>query len=322
MAVARTVLGDIPAEKLGFTMTHEHLTFSWGSGRRDLGELYDREGSLKLICADIGAPQGNYRINTIVDVSTAEMGRDVDIFAEVQRRTGVNIIASTGSYRQNAGISLYWNSQTGEKFEELMVREITEGVGRNKIKCGNIKMAWASYQPTPTEEKLLRAAGRVSRKLGTSIVMHTPYRNAPPDANPGLHMIDILVAEGADPTKITIGHAGGVNSNLKPLLEVLRRGAFVCFEGGNKAEETHAMVISTVGALISAGYAKQIMLSLDHLLSWQTFQPASWNPATSNRVEDLGFLPRERLPRMLKAGIREKDIEQMMVTNPRNFLSF
>ena len=324
MAVARTVLGYIPAEQLGITLTHEHITFSSGSARRDLGERYDREAYLKQICDDVSAAKRDYNVNTIVCVSTAEMGRDVDICAEVQRRTGVNIIASTGAYRQNGGLwsNAFWSAQTQERFEEFLTKEITEGVGRDRIKCGNIKMGWAAHEPTLAEEKLLRAAGRVSARLGTSIVMHTPYWSTPLGENPGMRMVDILTTEGADPGKITIGHAQGVrraNLGLTPLLEVLRRGAYVCFEDLNKSVEQDNSLIGYFGALIGAGYVEQLMLSLDHQASLQTVHPPenlkSW-------VQDCSYLHREIIPRMLKAGISEKHIEQMMVTNPKDFLSF
>lgn len=321
MPVARTVLGDIPAEKLGIAFTHEHIAFSWGSARRDLAERYEFEKNVKLVAASVGAAKREYNVNTMVDVSTAEMGRDVDMYAEVSRRSGVNIIASTGSYRQNAGISLYWTMQTGEKFEEYLTREITEGVGKNKIKCGNVKLAWVTYEPTPTEEKVMRATGRVSRRLGVSIVNHCINRGAPPGANAGVRMIDILTSEGCDPAKITIGHAGSFGANLAPLLDVLHRGAYLCFEFLSKPTAGYANVIGTIAGLIAAGYVKQIMLSAEVLTdgTWFTTQPR-WNK--ENWIQDHSYVHRVFIPEMLKAGVREKDIEQMIVTNPKNFLAF
>lgn len=69
MPVVRTVLGDIPTETLGVTLPHEHITFSWGSSRRDLAERYDREAYLNRICADASAAKRKHSVGTIVCVT-------------------------------------------------------------------------------------------------------------------------------------------------------------------------------------------------------------------------------------------------------------
>jgi len=133
-------------------------------------------------------------------------------------------------------------------------------------------------------------------------------------------MIDLLTSEGTDPAKITIGHAQGVGGNLTPLLEVLRRGAYVCFEHLGVNLERDYILFGTIGGLIAAGYVKQIMLSAEAISNgWMTVQPpfnlANWN-------QDHSFMHREVISRMPSAGISEKDIEQMIVTNPKGFLGF
>ncbi|MBI2936317.1 MAG: hypothetical protein HYY31_05880 [Chloroflexi bacterium] len=348
MPVARTVLGDIPPEKLGITFTHEHVTFSWGSARRDLGGRYDREALLKQICEDLGAAKRDYNVNTIVCVSGPEMGRDVDMCAEASRRTGVNIIASTGFHRQGSGTSIYFHHATVDDIEEWMTREITQGVGRNKVKVGNIKLGENAFIPTPVEEKCMRAAARASKKTGASMNIHTMFATGrpgtvasegvrggaasitgapppfamtsatpPPGVNPGAIVVDILTSEGADPSKIKIDHAQRGEVGL--LLEVLRKGAHVCFDVLARTIEREPLIVSRIGALITAGYVSQLMLSMDHIAAWVPVQPP-WNK--ERWVQDYSYLHRELVPRLVKAGIGEKAIEQMLVINPKNFLSF
>ena len=320
MAVARTVLGDVPAEELGITFTHEHVTFSWGSARRDLGELYDREGVIKRIADSVAAAKRDYNVNTLVCVTTAEMGRDVDIYTEVSRRTGVNIIASTGSYRQNAGLSLYWDLETLDQCQWYLMREITEGVGKNKVKCGNIKLAWSTFTPSAAEEKWMRAAGRVSRQLGTPIACHCWYRDAPPEVNPGIHMIDIMTSEGADPSNIKIDHHMSTGGHIEPLLQVLRRGVYLGFETLFITERRPQMVINTIGALITSGSVDQMLLCPQTIAPG--FIPKQPRRFLENCNQDHSYLHREVVPMMLKAGILERDIEKMLVDNPKRFLSF
>ena len=343
MAVARTVLGDIPEDNLGVTFSNEHITFSWGSARRDLGELYDREAITKRISDSVAAAKRDYNVNTLVCSSTTEMGRDVDIYAEVSRRTGVNIIASTGSHGQDAALSLYWNADTADQVEWYLEREITVGVGKNKVKCGNITLAWAALSPTPGEENWMRAAARVSRLLGTPISCHCIYRETPPpiqiegaapsarpeypsdatdtDAvNPGIRMIDMMVSEGAEPSNIKIDYHMSTGGHIEPLLQVLRRGVSMGFDTLSVAEGDRQLVVGTIGALITSGFVDHLLLSPQTMgPGWIPKQPR-WNQENWN--QDHSSLHREVIPLMLKAGIRERDIEKMLVDNPKRFLSF
>ena len=341
MTVARTVFGDIPAEQLGVTFTHEYLTFSWGSARRDLGELYEQEAATKRIADSLAAAKRDYQVNTLVCSTTAEMGRNVDLYAEVSRRTGVNIIASTGSYGQSAALSLYWTMETPDQCHWYLTREITEGVGGNKIKCGHITLAWAAQSPTAAEENWMRAAARVSQQLGTPISAHCSYREILPQAqveggapvirpeypsaatdsvNPGIHMMDIMTSEGANPSSIKIDYHMSTGGHIEPLLQVLRRGAFIGFDTLSTAEEHLLMTIATIGALITAGYNDQLLLSPQTMApGWMPTQP-SWNQG--NRNQDHSYLHRDVIPLMLKAGIRERDVEKMLVDNPKHFLGF
>ena len=342
MAVARTVLGDIPAEQLGVTFTNEYLTFSWGSARRDLGELYDREAVTKRISDSVAAAKRDYNVNTLVSSTTTELGRDVDMYAEVSRRTGVNIIASTGSYGQNAALSLYWTIETSDQVEWYLMREITEGVGKDKFKCGNITLAWAAHSPTTSEDNWMRAAARISRELATPISCHCVYPEIPSqvqiqgsvplvrqeipttangeEINPGIQMIDIMTSEGADPSRIKIDYHMSTGGHIEPLLQVLRRGVYMGFETLSISEDDLQLVVGTIGALITSGYVDRLMVCPQTIgPGWIPKQP-QWNRENWN--QDHSYLHREVIPLMLKVGIRDTDIEKMLVDNPKRFLSF
>ncbi|MBI2935804.1 MAG: hypothetical protein HYY31_03215, partial [Chloroflexi bacterium] len=186
--------------------------------------------------------------------------------------------------------------------------------------CGNIKLAWNRYTPTEVEERICRASGRVSGKLNIPIALHCIYRGAPPDVNPGVHMIDILTSEGTKPSKIKIDHHMSTGGNLVPLLEVLRRGAYLGFETLSTSEEAVTRLTTTIGGLIAAGYVSQLLLCPQTIApGWINVQPP-WN--VKNWNQDHSYLHREILPRMRKGGVTEKDIEQLLVVNPKNFLCF
>jgi len=90
----RTVTGDINDNELGNTLAHEHLYFDLRKVRNDndsfIIEYSEIEEELKEI-KKLG-------INSIVEVTTIDMQRDVVKLKEISQKSGVNIIAATGFY--------------------------------------------------------------------------------------------------------------------------------------------------------------------------------------------------------------------------------
>ncbi|MBI2936497.1 MAG: hypothetical protein HYY31_06825 [Chloroflexi bacterium] len=319
MPSARTVLGDIPPQQLGITYPHEHVTIGYTGARQSLGNRFDREGLVKHICDDLGKAMRAHGVKTIVDVTFPEVGRDVDILQEVSRRLNVNIIACTGHYTQEGGFPFYWNLMDVEKFEERFTREITEGVGPDNVKCGVIKIAMSNFPLPAGEEKAFRAAAMVSKKLGVSICVHTSGWTTPADKPHGLAALELLVSEGADPSRIQMGHMEGTQGNMAQLLEVARRGVYLAFDVvGRNPEQRDPIRTAMVRGLIAAGYGHRILLSMDHTSGWVP-QPRPERYATlDTHFTDI----HDYLPKLRKAGVTERQLEKIFVDNPRELFPF
>ncbi|MBI2935297.1 MAG: hypothetical protein HYY31_00570 [Chloroflexi bacterium] len=321
MPVARTVLGDIPPQQMGITYTHEHIVLGYTGAREDLGPRFNREAVLKEISDDVGAAMRAHGVKTIVDVTPPEVGRDVDIMQEVARRLNINIICATGNYTQGNGFPFYWNLMDIEKFEERFTREITEGVGPNMVKCGVIKVAMGGAQVNPGEEKAFRAAGRVSKKLGVSIDIHAGGWLIPAEKPSPLVAVDMILEEGADPSRIQFGHLDnnqGPQGNLSQLLELARRGVYMAFDNVGRAPAARdALRVAAVAGLIAAGYLNRILLSMDHQSAWVPERPPRYVAMATRFTDMYNFLPLLR-----KGGVTEKQIETIMVDNPRELMAF
>src|SRR3954463_10087949 len=96
-AFVRTVLGDIPTDKLGATYAHEHLVIDGGR---------PVELSPDFLLADVDrlagelAPAGGAGLSGAVDMMPADCGRNPAKLAELSRRTGVHLIAATGLHHE------------------------------------------------------------------------------------------------------------------------------------------------------------------------------------------------------------------------------
>jgi phosphotriesterase-related protein len=94
MSQINSVLGPIDTKNLGFTLMHE-TRHEPGFRRAGLSRAFRGERFLDRIIDGVPPPkQGG--IDTIIDATTFDLGRDVSLLADISRRTGVNIIAAPG----------------------------------------------------------------------------------------------------------------------------------------------------------------------------------------------------------------------------------
>src|SRR5207249_1779369 len=102
---------------------------------------------------------------------------------------------------------------TQEMFE-LFVSEIVDGIGRSGVKAGLIKVATGPGRISPYEAMALDAAARAQARTGVPITTHTDRGTMGPE------QAARLIASGADPAKVIIGHMDG-NLSLDYQLAVL-----------------------------------------------------------------------------------------------------
>ena len=208
MNYVNTVTGPVAASELGRTLMHEHFLFGFCGFQGDatLGGFKEEEYTRDCLKAVDDARA--YGINTIVDATTNECGRNVRFLKKISDMTGMNIICSTGYYFQAESAYAYWNFRRGfanieEEIYEMMVTELTKGIEGTDIKAGVIKLASSFNEITPTEEIFFKAAARAQKETGCVIITHTQLGTMGPE------QAQLLITNGADPSKIAIGHMCG-----------------------------------------------------------------------------------------------------------------
>ena len=73
-------------------------------------------------------------MDSIVDCSPFNLGRDVLLLRDVSERTGINIIATTGVYMDESG---WLNLISEENLLKYILREIQDGTQGTQIRCGD-----------------------------------------------------------------------------------------------------------------------------------------------------------------------------------------
>jgi len=93
--MVETALGPVATAELGPTLMHEHIVTRSPGVHENWPHLFDRDAVLALAERKM-ADLGSRGIRTIVDLTTVDLGRDIDLIVAVARRSRVRVIVATG----------------------------------------------------------------------------------------------------------------------------------------------------------------------------------------------------------------------------------
>jgi len=305
---------------LGVTLPHEHIVFGFPGWEGDQTMApFDREGILKQ-ALELMSELKALGVRTLVDATPNDGGRFPEFLREVSEKSGVHIICSTGYYYEGEGMPAYWKfrSSLGDvsgEIYELFSREITEGIRDTGIKAGAVKVGTGKGAITDYERMMFEVAARVQKDTGVPIITHTQ------EGTMGPEQAELLVAAGADPSRIQIGHMSD-NTDIHYHLETLKHGVTISFDrmglqglaGCPMDEERYAVLIGLIGT----GHGDRIVISHDSIVRWlgrplnipEVALPfiADWHPT---------HLFKKVIPALKNGGVTEDQIQAILVDNPR-----
>ncbi|MBI4338246.1 MAG: phosphotriesterase-related protein [Chloroflexi bacterium] len=313
MTVVNSVLGPLDTSKLGFTLCHEHVAVSSAGIPQVYPEFIGPQGTTERAVA---ALRDAYQegVRSIVDLSTMDLGRDVRLLQEVSRRSGVQIIAATGTWRDIP--RAFWGASP-DAVAALYVREVQEGVEGTGVRAGIIKVANDVGGVTPEGEIILRAAARAQRRTGVPISTHTyaPQRV-------GEQQVRIFEEEGVDLDRVCIGHSNDT-TDMAYLLGLLKKGVWTGLDrypGGRTPDTPNwEQRTDTVRRLIEAGYTHRVLLSHDWSVTLAIVSQEQQEARHRYNPDGYLFITRRVLPRLRELGVPPETLHQIMVDNPRRF---
>src|SRR5688572_17850833 len=119
-----TVTGPVAGSDLGFTLVHEHVACASAGIIASWPSLYGGRAALIERAVGILARAKADGVDTIVDATPLDLGRDVSLLAECAERSGVRIIASSGHWLFPSPTIA---NRTTDQIARLFVSELTEG---------------------------------------------------------------------------------------------------------------------------------------------------------------------------------------------------
>jgi len=312
-----TVLGPVETSQLGQTLMHEHIFVRSEPAYMSFPHLWEEERWVAEAVARLqeAAAEG---VRTLVDLTVMGLGRDVRLVQRIARQVPqLNIIVATGIYiYSDDEMPRAFRALNADQLAELFVRDIRQGIQGTEVKAAIIKCVTDEPGVTPQVEKVLRAAARAHLQTGVPISTHTHSWT-----RRGLDQQRIFKEEGVDLSRVVIGHSGDTD-DYEYLVQLMENGSYIGMDRfgiypvpAASHFPTFEKRVEVVAELCRRGYAERMVLSHDASVY------IDWFPADLLRMAQPRWhychIHREVLPALRERGVTERQIEQMLVENPR-----
>jgi len=335
----QTVLGPIPIDELGMTLTHEHLWIELsealhGGTRPFSSQIADVPVSPEtswLLREDPYASRDNCSMSeadlpivleelalfaaaggrTVVD-NTTGIGRRPASLVELSRQTGLNLVMG-GGWCLSHGQEHTLTAADVDRLANELIAEIRDGVevpGQEPVKVGAIGEIGVGLNFTQAERATLQAASIAQHETGLPMLIHLPgwQRRAH-------EVLDVVEKLGVDPGSVVLCHMDPSGKDTVYQREVAARGAWLEFDmiampfnfpGEGQSPSVEETVAAVVG-LLADGHGDRLLLSHD------VFLKGMW---TRNGGNGYAYVPTAFLPRLIAAGVEESMAAALLTKNP------
>ncbi|MDD4859654.1 MAG: hypothetical protein PHR56_05555 [Dehalococcoidales bacterium] len=307
--VVQTARGAVETASLGFTLMHEHVLMRSPGVLENWPHLWDIEAETERAIRTLNeAKQAG--VDTIVDATTIDLGRDISRLKRIAEKVRLNIIVATGIHIRPP---VYFKraDYNADRFAELFVHDIEVGIAGTGIRAGVIKVATEPVLE-PINEAIIRGAARAHRRTGAPLFTHTSVGN-----RTAVTQQDIFADEGVDLKRTVIGHAGDCE-DIPFLEKLIRRGSYIGMDrfGFSDYPPDDKKRVEIVAGLCRLGYAGKMVLSHD-LCCWSD----TVSPEHRAGMPDwhFGHIIKDIVPMLRGQGVTREQIDLMTKGNARRF---
>ncbi len=305
-AQVMTVLGMVPATRLGRTLMHEHVMVDFIGAEKISPGRYDPEKVFQQALPHLEklkAAGGE----TLVECTPAYIGRDASLLRRLSKASGLHIITNTGFYgaADDKYVPAVAYKESADELALRWAREYEDGIPPDNVRPGIMKIGVDAGPLSEIDAKLVRAAARAHKRTGLTIASHTG------DGVAAMAELALLKDEHIDPSAFIWVHAQN-ESDSKYHQRAAALGAWVEFDG--IAPESIGRHVELVLGMKRAGYLHRILVSQD----------AGWyHVGEPGGGEFRGYetLFTEFLPALRQAAVTEDEIHTLVIRNPHHALA-
>ena len=304
-----TVLGEISPDDLGVTQMHEHVLANADFEKNDFNLVMDE---IDVATEEIGCYKAAGG-QSIVEQSCEGLGQDVVGLKEISERTGVNLIASAGYYRE-CSYPNYVYKANDVQLARGLIKQLNEGIGETSIRPGILAEIATEYgvgKMSSLEEKVFTAVAYAQVETGVPVSTHCWAGELASD------QIRILTSNGVPPHKILIGHLGVDNDAKDRIFRIADQGVYIGIDCiGFEYEAVVAMKdrdkARFIRELKQRGHLERIMISQDLIrkLYLKHYHGHGYD-----------YLLRRFVPMLYDEGLNKTEIDTLLRANPRRIFS-
>jgi predicted metal-dependent phosphotriesterase family hydrolase len=296
--IIHTIDGPVEVDQLKFTLTHEHLMSNFGKAP-DEAAHYDDAALLSQVIPYLRKIK-SLGINSILDCTTAYFGRRVDLLKKMADSTGIQIVTNTGFYgaADDRYVPEFAFGATAEEISNVWIEEFEEGIDGSEVRPGFVKLAFDDGMPSEIDKKLFTAGILTHLNTGLTLAVHTGNN---PEAVTA--QLELLSQHRVRPDAWVWVHAHLVE-NVQLLLNAASLGAWISLDGAKESNVEE--YINKIKKFKSENLLHKILLSHD----------GDGFPM-GGEIREFEAIPRHLIPAMLANGFTEKEVEQIMVRNPK-----
>ncbi len=266
----------------GYTLMHEHMHLDLSYVKHDPDTCLDCfEQTLKEL-------QELYAkgVRRILEVSNIGMGRDLAWIQKLEKRSGIQIVTSTGFYKEP-----FLPDLSVEEMAALMIEDLKSQKAQVIGEIGTSYQKWKEQ-----ERKVFEAAVLAHQEtLGTL----------------GLEQARYLIENGVDPDRIIIGHMD-LSNDLHTILDVLALGVNIGFDTIGKTNYLlDERRVELLCELEKRGLIDHVVLSMDITRKTQL---------KDFKGKGYAYLLDTFVPLLRKANMKETSIQQMLKQTPNRLL--
>lgn len=318
MKTVETVLGPIGTDEIGGALVHEHILASAPGIPENYPQLYGAD-FLERARAALSALK-NSGINTVVDASTYDIGRDPVRLRRLSEQTGIHIVCTTGFF---SSLDHSFGNFSEDQITRIYVDDLTKGMAGTAIKAGIIKAVMDRECCTPGRILQHRAAAAASNETGCPIFLHSTS-----ELETGRYQLALLKQAGARMDRVRIDHILDT-TNMEYIRWLYDQGVWLGADRLPRVRFEDEYFVSTearlrtVKAMIDDGMADRMLFSHDASAVstlWDTVDEKTLRFVRESVIPDGWlFIQKHAFPRLLEMGAEEQTLRRILFENPRLF---
>jgi phosphotriesterase-related protein len=308
-----TVLGPIAAGELGLSLVHEHVLVDFAGADSTGYHRWNREEVVERVLPYLKEVQ-ELGVHSLFECTPAYVGRDPWVLKALSEKTGMHLVTNTGYYgaHGNHYIPESFYSLSAEELSRIWIEEYEHGIEGSGVRPGFIKIAVdGDDRLSPEHRKIITAAALAHQQTGLVIASHTG-----PEL-PAFEQIEVLKSHGIDPSSFIWVHAqrGSLEGNIK----AAQAGTWISLDNVNAQRKEGSDYDITwyahrIHKLKEAGLLHRVLISHD----------AGWySPGEEQGGSFRGYtaLFTDLLPELKNLGFGQKELDQLLIHNPREAMS-